>query len=197
MEFTQPALVVDEQPLPADAEAFLQSIFARCVRTEQGCLLWLGYVDKNTGYSHIGGYGDDNKTVLLGHRLIFGLAVRELEPGEHVDHRCQGADRFCTGNVTCIHRRCLEPSHLEAVSQAENNRRAAERSRKTPGARWTNEMRGTCKKGLHPWIPENIKKTSRGGLLCGPCDHGRQDEYRQRKARREGRVIVPRPRRAA
>jgi hypothetical protein len=194
MEFTQPALVADERSLSADEEAFLESVFTRCVRTEQGCLLWLGYVDKDNGYSQIG-YGAHQK--FLGHRLIFGLAVRPLEPDEHVDHRCHNTDLFCGGNGTCLHRRCLEPAHLEAVSQAENNRRAAERARKTPGARWTNEMRGTCKNGLHPWIPENIKKTSRGGLLCGPCDHGRQDEYRQRKARREGRVIVPRPRRAA
>lgn len=193
MDFTQGDLLAAERLLSPDVDAFLRSVFARCVRTDQGCLLWLGYVDRETGYSHIG-YGTHRET-FLGHRLVFDLAVRSLDPDEHVDHRCHNADRFCTGNATCLHRRCLEPDHLEAVTQAENNRRAAERARKTPGARWTNEMRGTCKKGLHPWIPENIKITERQEL-CAPCDRERQSAFRQRKAEREGRVIRPRPRRA-
>lgn len=190
MEFTQATLFADERPPSRDVEAFLESIFARCVRTEQGCLLWLGYVDKKTGYSHIG-YGAHQET-FLGHRLVFELAVRPLDPSEHVDHRCQNADRFCVGNSTCLHRRCLEPAHLEAISQAENNRRAAEHARNTPGARWTNEMRGTCKKGLHPWIPENIRWTGRQ-YLCIPCDRERGRAYERRKAAREGRQVKDRP----
>jgi hypothetical protein len=186
MEFTQADLFADERPLPPDVREFLESVFARCVRTEQGCLLWRGSIDKDTGYSHIG-YGGKQQTH-LGHRLVFDLAVRPLDPGEHVDHRCHNADRICSGNATCLHRRCLERSHLEAVSQAENNRRAAERARKTPGARWTNEMRGTCKNGLHPWIPENISE--RG--LCLPCARVRQRAFARREAAKQGRVMTDR-----
>src|SRR5580700_1285176 len=111
----------DRDLSPAD-EAKLRAIFARCTRTEGGCLVWGGCTIKKTGYSRIGYRGD----VHLGHRLVFELAVRPLEPREHVDHRCHNEDLTCTGGPACEHRPCLEPLHLEGVTQAENNRRALE-----------------------------------------------------------------------
>lgn len=173
MEFTQAVLFADEPQLAPDIEAFLERVFARCVRTEQGCLIWQRCITKKTGYSRIGYRGD----VWLGHRLVYALAVRALKPDEHVDHRCHNADTSCTGGRTCAHRRCLEPSHLEAVSQPENNRRAREHATKTPGARFTGEQRGTCKKGLHPWVPENIVSGPRGTDACRACKSDRQQAY--------------------
>src|SRR5438105_2225964 len=130
----------------------LANILARCTRASSGCLIWTGCVNKKTGYSRIG-YRSE---VFLGHRLVFELAKRPLKPGEHVDHRCHNEDTSCTGGPSCAHRPCLEPSHLEAVTQAENNRRAREHASQTPGSRFTGNQRGTCKNGNHPWIPENI-----------------------------------------
>jgi hypothetical protein len=164
--------------------ASLESIFARCVRTADGCLIWQGAVTAKTGYSRIGHEGE----VLLGHRLVFTLAERELEPGEHVDHTCHNGDSACVGGRTCLHRRCLEPSHLEAVTQTENNRRARRHASRTPGSKATNELRGTCKKGLHPWIPENISECG----LCLPCTRVRQRAYARRVAAKEGRVMADR-----
>jgi hypothetical protein len=156
----------------------LEEIHVRCVRTEQGCLLWRGYVNPETGYSWMGA-GSQHESE-LGHRLVFALAVRPLEDGEHVDHACHNKDLICAGGRSCLHRRCLEPAHLEAIDQEENNRRAAEHARRTPGSRWTNEQRGTCRKGLHPWISGNIGRNERQ-YFCIPCNQDRQQRYRDRK----------------
>jgi hypothetical protein len=169
--------------------ASLESIHARCVRTEDGCLIWQGAITVKTGYSRIGHEGE----TLLGHRLVFTLAVRPLEPGEHVDHLCHNGDSACVGGRTCVHRRCLEPSHLEAVTQAENNRRAWQHASRTPGSKATNALRGTCKKGLHPWVPENIGSSTRGEF-CRCCRRETQRAYERRVAEREGRTVTDRPR---
>lgn len=175
MQLNEPAWRWDDQALSDHAAATLKRIFAQCRPTEQGCLIWGGYTDKKTGYGRVG-YGGHQKTKLC-HRLVFHLAVRPLKPGEHVDHRCHNADNACIGGPTCVHRPCLEPSHLDAVTQAENNRRALDHAKNTPGSRVTGDMRGTCKKGLHPWIPENIAAGPRGTSICRACKSDRQAAY--------------------
>ena len=173
---------------PMGAERRLASIYARCVRAANGCLIWTGCVATKSGYARIGYQG---KT-WGGHQLVFELAVCPLKPGEHVDHRCHNEDLTCPGGDwgRCRHRPCLEPTHLEAVSPAENARRAARHARQAPGSRWTGAVRGTCKKGLHPWIPENVR---RAGLqeLCIPCARLRQQAY---EARQRGGPSRARPR---
>lgn len=167
--------------------ANLESIHARCVRTEEGCLLWLGAISPDTGYSRIGHEGG----TLLGHRLVFALACRELEPGEHVDHTCHSESPQCSGTKVCLHRRCLEPAHLEAVSQAENNRRARARVVKV-ATRRTNAESGLCRNELHPWVPENIgtRQTKRGVQeFCRPCHREVQRAYERRVAAKEGRTV--------
>lgn len=49
---------------------------------------------------------------VLAHRYALQLAGVVVPEGYHVDHLCRV-------------RLCVEPSHLEPVTQAENNRRAA------------------------------------------------------------------------
>lgn len=67
---------------------------------------------------HEGGYGRINRggrTVPV-HRYAYELAVGPIPSGLHIDHLC-GV------------RACVNPRHLEAVTQAENNRRAGARRR--------------------------------------------------------------------
>lgn len=94
------------------------------------CWLWPG--GKNAyGYGTIatGGRGGGESLVhLVAYRLTYG----EIPDGLHVDHTCHGADLECPGGKTCPHRRCLNPAHLEAVTQAENNRRMQARKLKCP-----------------------------------------------------------------
>lgn len=98
------------------------------------------------------------------HRVMFMLFYGEEALGDlHVDHLCR--------NTSCVH-----PLHLEAVTQAENNRRAHLR---TPRRRKTH-----CKHG-HPLSGPNAGTRSDGkGVYCRTCNRASCARYwrRQRAA---------------
>src|SRR4051794_32904293 len=75
-----------------------------------GCWEFNGYLDPG-GYGRIHWRG---KNGYLAHRAAYELAYGPIPPGLAVDH-------------TCNNRACIRYEHLEAVTPAENNRRAAER----------------------------------------------------------------------
>lgn len=58
------------------------------------------------GYVYIG------KPKRLAHRLAYEQAYGAIPDGLHIDHLCRN-------------RECINPEHLEAVTQDENNKRAA------------------------------------------------------------------------
>lgn len=71
-----------------------------------GCWLWTGAVSKNGyGTMTVGG-----KT-RMAHRISYSAYKGAIPDGLHIDHRCKV-------------RSCVNPSHLEAVTVGENNRRS-------------------------------------------------------------------------
>ena len=88
---------------------------------ENGCMPWLGALD-GTGYGMIAA-GPGWPTTLRAHRISYELFVGPIDQGMVVDH-------------TCGNRRCCNPEHLQAVTSAENQRRAYARGERRPrGAR--------------------------------------------------------------
>jgi hypothetical protein len=76
------------------------------------CVFWTGHITRN-GYGQAGHRG----RVHYAHRLVYETFVGPIPPGLHIDHICK-------------RRSCVNPAHLEPVTQAENNRRSPRGSRR-------------------------------------------------------------------
>lgn len=77
---------------------------------------------------HSGGYRyiQRDKKMLYAHRVVFEKWHGPVIEGQQVDHVCHNAAAKlgeCPGGP-CLHRACINPVHLEAVSQGENLRRS-------------------------------------------------------------------------
>lgn len=81
---------------------------------ETGCWIWTGRINDG-GYGIIWAWGKAQPVHRVAHKLYIG----PIPDGFHVDHV------FDRG---CRHRNCWNPGHIEAVTQAENNRRIPNRS---------------------------------------------------------------------
>jgi hypothetical protein len=121
-----------------------------------GCWLW-------TGALHYHGYGiiRDGDRMEYAHRTSVQLAGREIPKGMTIDHLCK---------LKC----CVNPDHLEIVTQAENNRRGA-----VPAAAAWRSGRTHCKNG-HEFTPENTNGAY-GYRRCRTCNRDRAREHMRNK----------------
>jgi hypothetical protein len=81
-------------------------------RTEQTDVCWVYEQVDRLGYGRVKAGGKN----LLAHRVVYEALVGPVPDGLELDH-------------LCAVRNCVNPGHLEPVTRAENNRRAAERRR--------------------------------------------------------------------
>lgn len=106
-----------------------------------GCWLW-------TGALHSGGYAQariDGRTQYV-HRLV---VADQLRVGLQVDHLCRV-------------RACVNPAHLDVVTQVENIRRGI-----SPPA--DNGRRTTCVRGHSLGSDGDVYVYANGGRQCRPC----------------------------
>lgn len=158
-------------------EEVAQLLMANATPDESGCLVWQGALT-SAGYGRMSWTSDEGHVIRGAHRLAYHLAVGPV-PDDHlksIDHLCRN-------------RACVEPAHLELVSQREN----VMRSPIAPGA--LNAAKTHCPQG-HPYSPENTYvytfKTQRTTTrICRTCQRAYQREYaaRRRAARTEARQV--------
>ena len=118
---------------------------------ESGCWEWTG-AHNNNGYSCFAIEGKSQ----LAHRVSYTYLVGPIPVGLTIDHLCRNKS-------------CVNPEHLEAVTGAENNRRAA-------------VAITHCRRG-HELAGENlqIKHRARGDQrVCATCNRETSRSYRER-----------------
>lgn len=116
-------------------------------------------------------FGVDGAKVLV-HRWSYEHFVGPIPDGLQIDHLCHGADDRCVAGYDCLHRRCVNPAHLEPVTARENSLRST--------SLWAeNAAKRECRRG-HPFTDDNTYTTKRGHRACRECHN---DAERERRAR--------------
>jgi hypothetical protein len=111
-----------------------------------GCWLWTGYIDRD-GYGLITFMGKTRRA----HRLTYELLTASIPDGLTIDHLCR-------------ERSCVNPDHLEPVSQGVNVMRGDTLPAKQ--ARQTHCFRG------HEFTKDNLMIV-RGKRICRICDRAK------------------------
>lgn len=124
-------------PVARPTVSFADRFWTKVAKSEDGCWLWTASI-KETGY---GQFRLDGRAQYA-HRIAYELCVGPIPDGLQLDHLCRV-------------RHCVNPDHLEPVTQAENAARGS----------WA--MKTHCPRG-HEYTPENVYFNS-GRRYCCTC----------------------------
>lgn len=141
---------------------------------------WLWTLPVHRGYGRI-----RTETRQVGvHRYSYELHNGPIPGGLDVDHLChEPAD--CPGGVTCPHRACVAPAHLDATDPASNRRRG--HTDRAGGRDHYLGARDECKWG-HPLDEANSHWNGRQ-RICRICE---QDRSSRRTAKRKAKRAAAR-----
>lgn len=121
-----------------------------------GCWEWQGYARKGYGRFHA-----KRGRKVMAHRYAYEAMVGPIPDGLHMDHLCRN-------------RRCVNPAHLDVVTNEENRRRGLLGSARTH-----------CARG-HSLTPDNVVPWAKGPRQCLACHKANRRRYqaawRKRKA---------------
>lgn len=108
-----------------------------------------------------GGYGlfNDGRAHCHAHRFAYELLVGPIPEGKQLDHLCRN-------------RTCVNPAHLEPVTQQENIRRG-------DCGKHTRE-KTHCPQG-HPYAGDNLYVTPDGRRECRQCRRAAQERFHRKK----------------
>lgn len=107
------------------------------------------------------------------HRVVYEEYVGPIPEGLQLDHVCHTLDKDCAGGTSCPHRRCVNPAHLEPVTQRENALRGVSFSA-------ANAAKTHCANG-HEYTPENTYYRTPTHRVCRICNNAAYRAYYRRK----------------
>lgn len=129
--------------------AWLPRFAAKVEVAKSGCWLWTARLNRN-------GYGmfmdPDSKRSRVAHRYAYEVARGPIPEGLQLDHLCRV-------------RHCVNPDHLEAVTQRENLLRGETLTAKAAAA--------THCPANHPYAGDNLYINPKGERLCRACHRAR------------------------
>lgn len=125
------------------------------------CWLWTAGVTHN-------GYGQfrirNPRRHVYAHRWAYEQIFGPIPEGFEIDHICHWASGCSLGDA-CLHRRCINPAHMESVTHGENLLRSEP------------HLRTHCPQG-HAFTDQNTYRW-RGQRRCRQCGRERAATYRQ------------------
>lgn len=120
--------------------------FEKKIERTTSCWLWkASRIGSRVKYGAFG----IGREVYLAHRVAYWISRGEITDGLHVDHLCSNP-------------LCVNPDHLETVTQTENNRRSYLRGRNG------NSKKTHCPRG-HEYAGENLRIYD-GRRNCRTCE---------------------------
>lgn len=152
--------------LPLDSvgrERFARRFWAKVKIDESGCWEWAasltgGYGTIEYRRAEVGG----SRRTVRAHRASYELAKGPIPPGLCLDHLCRNT-------------RCVNPDHLEAVTQQENVSRGLVGQRNRERA----VSKTHCKRG-HAYVRENLYVRADGYRECRLCKNEATKRYQRR-----------------
>lgn len=136
------------QRLPERLDAYPWG--GRVLVAEQGCWLWTGYTVNGYGRYQSGGKSHG------AHRYVYEELIAPIPQGLVCDHLCRNP-------------RCVNPTHIEPVTNRENVRRGV--AGHSVREYWKNSL--TCTAG-HPWTDQRPVFNHRGQRTCQICRNAKQ-----------------------
>jgi len=132
-----------------------KKIIDRIEPQENGCW-WYKGVPNRKGYAQTRIGWPVTKPILI-HRLSWIYYKGDIPDGMVLDHICHDP-AVCKGGITCEHRRCVNPDHLQIVTPTENGQRTVRLLK----------YRTHCTKG-HSLENNTIQFPSRTTTICHTC----------------------------
>lgn len=132
-----------------------------------GCWLWANVAKNGYGQFFIWDPVKKRAVKRLAHRVSYELHKGPIPEGKNIDHMCHNNSSTCQGGPTCIHRRCVNPDHIEPATCMENIQR---------GKVYRGDF---CRKG-HSLTGDNLYVKRDGERRCKTCHNQNRNRDKQK-----------------